>query len=149
MQVNTKPFGQIDVDERQKIVFPHGLFGFENLHDFVLLDASQQPFFWLQSMEVVEIAFVLIDPRLFRSDYELDVDAEELSEIGLADTKDRIDFAIVTIPENSSKMTANLQGPVIINRRTKVGRQSISRNKKWKVRHLIMDELKALEQESC
>lgn len=149
MKVNTKPFGTIEVDERQKIYFPYGLFGFEGMKNFVLLDASQQPFYWLQSMDLVEIAFVLIDPRLFRNDYSLDIDEEELKEIGIEDEKDILDFAIVTIPENSSKMTANLQGPILINKRSKVGRQSISRNSKWKVRHMIMEELKTLEQKTC
>jgi len=149
MKVNTKPFGMIEVDERQKIYFPYGLFGFETMKNFVLLDASQQPFYWLQSIDLAEIAFVLIDPRLFRNDYVLDIDEDEIKEIGIEDEKDILDFAIVTIPENSSKMTANLQGPILINKRTKVGRQSISRNASWKVRHMIMEELKALEQKTC
>ena len=60
-----------------------------------------------------------------------------------------MDFSIVTIPENASKMTANLQGPIIINRRTRVGRQSISLDPECRVRHSIMSELAAVEQNSC
>ncbi len=146
MKVNTKPYGLIDVDERQRIFFPYGILGFESLKDYVLLDASQQPFYWLQSMDVVEIAFVLIDPRIFRPDYELEVDEEELKEIGIESKDDILDFAIVTIPENTANMTANLQGPIIINKKTRVGRQSISTNPKWKVRHKILEELSAVRQ---
>ncbi len=146
MKVNTKPYGLIDVDERQRIFFPYGILGFESLKDYVLLDASQQPFYWLQSMDVVEIAFVLIDPRIFRPDYELEVDEEELKEIGIESKNDILDFAIVTIPENTANMTANLQGPIIINKKTRVGRQSISTNPKWKVRHKILEELSAVRQ---
>lgn len=149
MIVNTKPFGEMEVDERQQLYFPFGLFGFENMKKFVLLDAAQQPFFWLQSVEVVEIAFVLIDPRLFRNDYSVSVSKAELAEIEIESEEDIIDFAIVTIPENPSKMTANLQGPVIVNKKKKIGRQVISSNKNWKTRHYIMDELKMLEQKTC
>ena len=149
MKVNTKPYGIIDVDERQRIFFPYGILGFESLKDYVLLDARQQPFYWLQSMDVVEIAFVLINPRIFRPDYKLEVDPEELKDIGIESESDILDFAIVTIPENTTKMTANLQGPIIINKKTRVGRQSISTNPKWQVRHVILEELAAVRQESC
>ncbi len=63
----TKPFGSVELDERQRIRFPFGVLGFESLHDYALLDADQAPFYWLQSLEVVEIAFVLIEPRVFRA----------------------------------------------------------------------------------
>lgn len=151
MQVQTKPYGMIDVDDRQKIVFPFGILGFENLREYVLLDAVQQPFYWLQSLEVPEIAFVLINPRVFRPDYSLDVLDGDLEEIDL-DTEDgenTLIFAIVTIPENNSRMTANLQGPIIINREKRIGRQSVSTNENWKVRHFILDELASLRNETC
>ena len=116
---------------------------------YVFLDAKQQPFYWLQSMDVVEIAFVLIDPSVFRPDYVLDVSKEELEEIGIKNKEDILCFAIVTIPDNLSSMTANLQGPIIIDRSTRVGRQSISTDSRWKVRHPIMEELASLRQETC
>jgi flagellar assembly factor FliW len=146
MRVNTKAYGPIDVDERQKIFFPHGILGFEKLQEYVLLDAPQKPFYWLQSLDVVEIAFVLIDPQLFRTDYTLSVNQDELEEIGVTEAVDMLIFAIVTIPENAERMTANLQGPVIINRKSRVGRQSINNDARWKVRHFIMEELAALRQ---
>lgn len=141
MRVMTKPYGNIDVDERQKIHFASGLFGFENFRDYVLLDATQQPFYWLQSMEVAEIAFVLINPRLFRPDYELQIDDAELSELGISSHEEILCFTIVSIPENPSKMTANLQGPIIINKKTREARQSIHQNPKWKTRHVILEEI--------
>ena len=149
MEVATKPYGKIEVDERQKIFMPYGILGFEHLKNYILLDARQQPFYWLQSLDVVEVAFVMINPRIFRPDYELKVEREELEEIDIASNDDVLDFAIVTIPENAAKMTANLQGPVIINRRTRVGRQSISLDSQWKVRHMVMEELAKVEQASC
>ncbi|MGA2974780.1 MAG: flagellar assembly protein FliW [Spirochaetia bacterium] len=150
MKIRTKPYGEIEIDDAQKISFPRGLFGFEDLKEFALLDAAQQPFYWLQSLERVEVAFVLIDPRFFRPEYTPDVDAIELEEIGITDRDDMLVLAIVTIPESAERMTANLQGPLIMNRRTHVARQSISTNPRWAVRHVIMDELaKAKQGASC
>jgi flagellar assembly factor FliW len=149
MEVLTKAYGNIEVDERQIIQFPIGLFGFEQFHKYVLLDASQQPFYWLQSMDVQEIAFVLIDPFLFRPDYSIDIPDEELAEIGITKTDEILVFSIVTIPENQNLMTANLQGPIIINRTERVGRQFISSNTKWQVKHLILEELSMAGGSTC
>jgi flagellar assembly factor FliW len=150
MRIRTKPYGEMEISEAQRITFPHGLFGFEQLRDFALLDAAQQPFYWLQALERVEVAFVLIDPRFFRPDYAPDVDAAELEEIGVATDDDMLVFTIVTIPESAQAMTANLQGPLILNRRTRVARQSISTNPRWGVRHLIIEELsRARKSASC
>ncbi|HET6451722.1 MAG TPA: flagellar assembly protein FliW [Spirochaetia bacterium] len=141
MKVQTKAYGEIEVEDQQRVGFPRGLFGFEELREFVLMDATQPPFYWLQSLERVEVAFVLIDPRFFRPDYEPDVDPSELAEIGISGPEDVLVFAIVTIPPSAQRMTANLQGPLILNRRTRVGRQSISSNPRWGVRHVILEEL--------
>ncbi len=149
MRAVTKPFGPIDVDERQKIHFPFGLLGFENLKDYILLDAAQPPFYWLQSLDVVEIAFVLIDPRIFHAGYRLQVSPQELEEIGIAAEQDTLDFAIVTIPDNPVEMTANLQGPIIINRKSRLGRQAISLDPDCRVRHPIMKELAPVREPSC
>jgi len=149
MELQTKPYGTIDVDERQYIDFPYGIFGFENLKRYVLLDAEQQPFYWLQSADVQDIAFVLINPFLFRPDYNIDVPDEDLEEIGIVEPTQALVFSIVTIPENQSKMTANLQGPIIVNKDTRQGRQSISMNPNWQVKHLILEELKGVGSSQC
>ena len=141
MKLATKAYGLIEVDERQKITFPQGLFGFEGFRDFVLLDAEQQPFYWLQSMEMEQIAFVLINPFLFRSDYEVNISNEELSEIGIYSPEKALIFTIVTIPSDGGSLTANLQGPLIINRESRIGRQAILVDERWRTRHDILDEM--------
>ncbi|MEW5814151.1 MAG: flagellar assembly protein FliW [Spirochaetota bacterium] len=149
MQIYTKPYGTIEVDERQKINFPFGILGFENLKNYALIDALQQPFYWLQSLDVPEIAFVLINPFLFRPDYTIDIPDEELEEIGITKPEDCLVFTIVTIPENQTKMTANLQGPILINKNERIARQAISTNPKWRIRHYILEELAAVKDEVC
>jgi flagellar assembly factor FliW len=141
MKVRTKAYGEIEVEDRQLLRLPRGLFGFEEMREFVLLDATQQPFYWLQSVDRVEVAFVLIDPLFFRPDYSPGVDPAELAEIGIESPEDMLVFSIVTIPPMARRMTANLQGPLIINRRTHEGRQSISLDPRWGVRHVILEEM--------
>ena len=144
MKVATKAYGLIEVDERQKIVFPQGLFGFETLSDYLLLDAERQPFYWLQSIDVEQVAFVLVSPFLFRPDYELNISNEELAEIDITSPEKALIFSIVTIPPDGSPMTANLQGPLVINRDTRTGKQAVLSDARWKTKHDIMAELSAL-----
>jgi flagellar assembly factor FliW len=143
LKVATKAYGLIDVDERQKIIFPQGLFGFEELKDYLLLDAERQPFYWLQSMDEEDVAFVLVSPFLFRPDYEVNVSNEEVGGIGIRSPENALIFSIVTIPQDGSPMTANLQGPLIINRDTRMGKQAVLTDDRWKTKHDIMAELAA------
>ncbi len=149
MRVVTKAYGAIEVDDRQRISFPDGILGFEDLKDYVLLDAAQPPFYWLQSLDRKDIAFVMIEPRVFRPDYSPELEPEDLAEIGITAPGDALVFAIVTIPEDTRRMTANLQGPVIINRHTRTGRQFISPSPRWGVRHVILEEMELVRQGSC
>jgi flagellar assembly factor FliW len=141
VKVKTKAYGLIDVDERQKITFSKGLFGFESFKDYVLLDAERQPFYWLQSLDSEGVAFILINPFLFRPDYEVNIDNEDLLEIDISDPEKVLIFSIITIPADGGPMTANLQGPLVINRDTRYGRQVVLTDPCWKTKHDVIAEL--------
>ena len=140
MKVDTKTRGIIDVDERQKITIPQGLFGFEGYVNFVLIDAEQEPFYWLQSTDDKNIAFVIINPFVFRPDYEINIAGGELADLGIQKPEQAVIFSIVTIPHEGT-ITANLQGPLVINRDTKIAKQAILNDSRWQTRHDIMAEL--------
>ena len=141
MRIESKAFGPIEISERQVITFPVGIFGFEKLHEYALLDAAQQGFYWLQSLEDPEIAFIMLNPYDLRPDYVLEVPDEDLQSVEYSDDEDILVFAIVTIPDDESRISANLQGPIIINRSTQLGRQSITLDPRWKTKHFILEEL--------
>ena len=141
VKVATKAYGLIDVDERQKIVFPQGLYGFETLKNYLIIDAEREPFYWLQSMDEEQVAFVLVNPFLFRPDYEVNISNEELAEIDIHSPEKALIFSIVTIPPDGSPMTANLQGPLVINRENKTGKQAVLSDSRWKTKHDIIAEL--------
>jgi flagellar assembly factor FliW len=143
MKVATKECGILELDERQKITFPAGLLGFESLKDYVLHDAEQQPFYWLQSLDTEKVAFILLNPYVFRPDYESDFDNDELKMIGLKDSKNALVFSIVTIPPEGGIITANLQGPLIINKENHQGIQAVLTDARWTTKHDIQAELKA------
>jgi flagellar assembly factor FliW len=146
MKIKTKPYGEIEVNEKQKIHFPDGLFGFEEVKQYFLLDSKEGPFYWLQSAEHPELAFVLIDPRVFKNNYTLSLTDDDYRAID-AQKGEVIDFAIVTVPEDPEKISANLMGPLIINRKTRKARQAISENDEYTVKHYIVEEMKGRKED--
>jgi flagellar assembly factor FliW len=141
MKINTKAFGLVDIDERQVIRFPTGLYGFEKFKEYALMESAQKPYFWLQSVEVKELAFILIDPFLYKADYEPDIPDAELAEIGVKGADDLLLFSIVTVPADGGPITGNLMGPIVICKESRLGLQTVLNDPRWKVKHDIMAEL--------
>lgn len=151
MIIDSKAYGKVAVDEKQIFHFERGLFGFENVHDFALIDATQPPFMWLQSVELSYLAFIVLDPKIFRNDYDPGISDEDLMEINLSpeDKSEELILSIITIPENQNDMTANLQGPVILNKRDLLGKQFIASDDRWITKHHVMDELAGKRTAKC
>ena len=144
-KIKTKNFGVIDIAENQKITFPEGILGFEDEKEYYLIIKDDSPFLWLQSAKTEGLAFVLINPYLFIRDYHLAINQRDWDVIQIdPHTEDFLVLAIVTIPENPEDMTANLQGPIIINPKKKLGMQAISLNDEYGIRHPILQNLKTV-----
>ncbi len=140
MDIQTKTRGIVSVTEKQILSFPAGLFGFENYTSYALIEAEQKPFYWLQSLDKSDLAFLLIDPFLFRSDYEIDADDEALKMVDIRSPADAVVLAIITIPASGKPITANLQGPGIINKRNNKAVQAILADPRWQTKHDILTE---------
>lgn len=143
MDIKTKTMGLVQIHEEQVIDLVEGFYGFEDYHKYALIDSEQEPFIWIQSLEDENLAFIAIDPFLFRPDYELDIDDKLLEPIEVESPTDLLVFALVTIPPSGSPITANLQGPLIINKKNKKGLQAIMNDGKWKTKHDIIEEIRS------
>src|SRR5574344_236602 len=142
MQVKTKTMGTIEVADEHIITIPSGLFGFEEYTDFALIDSEYAPLIWLQSRQDASLAFLLIDPFIICEDYEVDIDDKSLAKIGVSEPSDVVVFAIVTVPKEGGPVTANLQGPLIINRRNNKCMQAILNDSKYTTKHNILEALR-------
>lgn len=140
MTLQTKAYGPVEIEEKQILEFPQGLLGFEEYRQFALIDAHKKPFFWLQSTEETRIAFILIKPSIFHENYQPGVGQEDFDDIGAEGPDDCLEFAIVTVPD-SGPMTANLQGPLYICRKTRKGKQCVSPRDEYRTKHDILEEM--------
>jgi flagellar assembly factor FliW len=116
IKVTTTRFDEIEVDEKDVIELPAGLIGFPELKRYVILNHDENsPFKWLQSLDDGAIAFVIINPLLFRADYTVEVNEAEVSDLSIDKEQDAVISVIVTMPSDPQKMTANLKAPLIFN----------------------------------
>ena len=143
IEVNTKTMGKIMVDTDKILNFPVGLFGFEDYHKYALIEAEYRPFIWMQSLEEKNLAFLLIDPFTVADGYEIDVDDKTLLEIGVVSPADVVVYSIVTVPGDGGPVTANLQGPVVINSKNNSAIQAILSDSKWTTKFNIVNALKS------
>jgi flagellar assembly factor FliW len=118
------------------IRLPMGILGFEQMKDYLLIsNPEEEPFRWLRVKDNPALAFVVIEPFLVSSDYSPDIPQADVEFLGLKAPGDAVLYNIVTVHPNQSA-TINLKGPVVINRRTGVGKQVIIANAhEYSVRH--------------
>lgn len=127
--IKTKAYGEIKVAEDSAIHFKREILGFENNRYYYLIEMGDLPnFYWLQSKDESELAFIVVNPRLFKPDYKLEIDDIDKSILEIDDGNELIDFVIVNIPEDINKMTMNLLGPIVINVNKRIAIQGISLN---------------------
>ncbi|MHC4414924.1 MAG: flagellar assembly protein FliW [Planctomycetota bacterium] len=137
MNVETTRFGAVDVDENRIITFPAGLLGFSAFKGYALLQPGEDDaFFWLQSIEAPELAFVVSDPSLWVRDYEVPIRREQLDQLALDSLESAQVFVIVN--KYGFALTANLQGPLVLNIGNRRGMQLVLADKRWTTRHEIV-----------
>lgn len=148
MILQTKYFGELDIDEREIIKFKNGLPGFEGVKRYILINNEEEgsPFKWLQGVDGSRPAFVIIDPFAVRKDYEVNLNDDVLKELEIKEDNEVVVFCIVVVPDDIKKMTMNLQAPLIINTVKKVGKQLILDTERYGVRHYILEELHGREE---
>jgi flagellar assembly factor FliW len=137
MEVQTSRFGTVEIAEDRVINFPKGLLGFQEQKRYCLLQPNDDAcFFWLQSLENPDLAFVITDPNLFVAEYSVPIRNEQMEDLRLSKLEDAQVFVIVN--KVGEKLTGNLQGPLVVNTLAKVGEQFVLAEKRWTTRHELM-----------
>lgn len=147
MTIESDRFGTIDLEDRKLISFPVGLPGFEELREFIILEINEsKPLYWLQSIENKHVCLPAVIPFEFMDDYFLEIRDHELDELKIESKSDLLIMNIVVIPEDITKMTANMAAPIVVNAKLGIGKQIIIDAKELPIRfpiyELIMNKLK-------
>ena len=121
------------------LTFPSGIPGFEKNTQFVIVSIPEYaPFEWLVCIDGSQLRFAIINPLLFAPDYTPKIIKEQIEDLSIEKPEDLLLYAIVTIRDNPLDSTANLTGPIIINRQKKLGKQVITDDDRYTTREPIL-----------
>lgn len=151
MRINTRVFGEVDIEDSKIIHFPMGIIGFPELTEFALIHDSEKEstcaIRWMQSVQEPAFAMPVMDPLAVKADYNPEVEDELLKPIGTLDPEEVLVLVTLTVPSDVTKMTVNLQAPIIVNAAEKKACQLIVDTEKYQVRFPIYDILQELKKE--
>ena len=150
MRLNTRHFGEIDIEQDATITFFGGLPGFFNLTRFVLLYSKDGKahcarhcdmsgtFLWLQSLEDSTVCFMLLNMFLFSQDFAPIIQQDDLDQLGASSPEGTIIRNIATMGSSLETSTINLLAPIVINLHTRRGAQVLCTNKNYHIRHSFL-----------
>lgn len=137
MIIQTSRFGPVEVDPQRMLRFPRGILGFPRHQNYVLIQPEyDSTFYWLQSADTADLAFVVTDPLLFVPDYSVPIREETRAELDIKDLSEA--QVLVIVNKVGDILTANLQGPLVIHATTRQGLQVVISEKKYQTRHPIL-----------
>ncbi len=112
----------------QTIDLPLGMLGFEQVKRYTLVGTrEEEPFMWFQMINEINQSFLVVSPFLVTADYRPDISEDDVQFLDLKNPEEALLLNVVTLRQDG-KATINLRGPIVINRRTLVGKQIIPNN---------------------
>ena len=147
MKIGTRKFGEIQIDEKKILSMPEGLPGFPGFEKFVMLeDPKTLPFCWFQSVEEPNLALVIMDPKIFKPDYNIGLE-KIIRDFGWEEIKgeDVLVYVVVNIiGENENRqITANLMGPLVINSKSNQAVQVVISDSDYPCQYNILEPEKS------
>lgn len=119
MKLETRIFGEIDIEDNKILNFEKGIIGFPDLKRFTLIydeDRKERAnIIWLQSLDEPGFAMPVINPLLVKESYNPNVEDEYLKELGELGEDNLLVLVTVTVPQDIRKITVNLKAPIVIN----------------------------------
>lgn len=152
MKINTRVFGEVDIEESKIIAFPGGIVGFPDMTRFTLIhdeEKDTKSIKWMQSVDEPTFAMPVMDPLYVCDNYNPVVDDELLAPIGDLSGENMLVLVTVSIPKgNLENMTVNLKGPIVINTDSRKAVQVIADGDTYSVKYPIFEILKKKKEEA-
>jgi flagellar assembly factor FliW len=137
MEITTREFGTVQVDEDAIYEFPEGVYGFEDDRSFAVFarEIEGYSFLYLQSTENLIPCFLVFEPWDMVPDYKPVMSREDMDSCGVGDTEDLIFLVIATVPSSIEDLSINIKSPVVLNPKTRKAKQVILQNADYNVRY--------------
>ncbi|HEY8947085.1 MAG TPA: flagellar assembly protein FliW [Polyangiaceae bacterium] len=139
MNIQSRRFGSIEIDEENVLTFPQGIIGFPEESKFVLVPHNAGGFLaWLQSARSPDMALPVVSAHAFGDKYP-DVPVEPAAHAaGLGPNLDDMAVLVVLCAPTGQPATVNLLAPIVVNVATRSGAQVILDGSRFTTRELFI-----------
>jgi flagellar assembly factor FliW len=136
-----------DAPAANQLNLPQGIIGFASYKRAELLYMPDHlPFLWMKLHGPTDnLHFIVIEPGGIIPGYEPEIFDEDAEQLDIKDPTEAMILNIVTLrKQNPVEATVNLIGPVIVNRRTRLGRQLVISNySRYSAHHSLVENPQA------
>ena len=141
-KVSTSRFGELEVDESKIVHFKNGIPAFEDEREFIILPYEEDsPYYFMQSVNSPDLAFLLTIPFLFFPEYTFEVDDVTMKELEITNHDNVFYYSMITIPNGSIRyMTANLLAPIVLNSDNMQAKQVVLEKSNYTTKHRLFPE---------
>ncbi len=138
MDINTRDFGIVWVENDAIYEFDDGLYGFEDDRKFAIFEESFEEisFLYLQSVDHLVPCFLVFEPWDLYPNYRPVLSKEDMELCEVKSIDDLIFLVIASVPSTIKELSINIKSPVVLNPKTKKARQVILQNTDYSVRYL-------------
>jgi flagellar assembly factor FliW len=129
--LNDNPTAEFPPLLAHTFTLPQGLIGFANYTRAELLYVPDNlPFLWMKVHGPTDaVHFVVVEPGGVIAGYQPELFDEDAANLEISDPAEAMVLNIVSLThQNPLDATVNLVGPVVVNRRTRLGRQLVIAN---------------------
>ena len=137
----------IDIPPSNELQLPQGIIGFGTYKRAELLYLPDHlPFLWMKLHGPTDhLHFIVIEPGGIIPAYEPEIFDEDAEQLGIVDPAHAMILNIVTLRrQNPVEATVNLIGPIVVNRRTRAGRQLVISNySRYSAHHALVENPQA------
>ncbi len=141
------PSAEIDQPVANRFTLPQGIIGFRDYTQAELVYLPDHlPFLWMKLSNGKDtVHFVVIEPAGLIADYTPEVFDDDAAQLDLRDSSEAMVLNVVTLEQQRPlEAKVNLIGPILVNRRTKIGRQLVISNySRYSAHHPLVESTPA------
>lgn len=146
LEVQTVLSGAITVGKHDMFTFPCGIIGFEDTVRYCLLQRDPHRGLHVLQGRPSGVEFAVLDSRALACTYDVQVELDDLVDLEMRQGDHLQAFLLITPASIDGCSTVNLSAPLIVNMRSRIGKQVIQWQSPHNTRHLLSGEIKPIDE---
>jgi flagellar assembly factor FliW len=144
LEVQAVSYGAITVEEQDIFTFPCGIIGFEDTVSFCLLQRAPSKGLCVLQSSTSGTAFAILDSRALSSAYSPQMELDDLVDLEMRKGDNLQVYVLITPAEKPGCSTVNLSAPLVVNRRSRLGKQVVQWQSPYETKRLLVGETQSV-----